>query len=121
MANMYCDREKQHAMSVKRAKEGILSNMEIETMCSTFRMLADPTRMKLVLALLKGNMCVYHLAEVSDSTVSGVSHQLRILRENKIVKAERLGKNMEYSIIDEHVRKIVQMAIKHLACGGDQE
>ncbi len=116
MANMYCNKEKAHAATVKRVKEGILSSSEVEKVCSVFRLLADPTRMKAVLALMKGEMCVYHLAEVTDSTVSGVSHQLRLLREKGIVKAERFGKNVEYSIIDEHVRKIVQTAIKHLSC-----
>lgn len=116
MANLYCDHEKEHEAAMQRAKEGILSTQDTEKMCAVFRMLADPTRLKIVFALLHGEMCVYHLAEMSDSTVSGVSHQLRVLRDNKIVKAKRYGKNVEYSIADEHVREIVELGIKHLAC-----
>ena len=72
--------------------------------------------MKIVLALLEGEMCVYHIAEVCDATVSGVSHQLRILRDNQVVKAKRYGKNVEYSIADEHVHEIIKMGIKHSTC-----
>ncbi len=117
MANIYWDKEKQHQLAAKRAKEGILSTVDVDKLCGIFRMLADRTRMKIVLALMKGNMCVYHLAEVADGTVSGVSHQLRVLRDNDVVKCERFGQNVEYSIADEHVRKIVNTAIKHLTCG----
>ncbi len=115
----YCDREPAHEQAAARAKEGMLYPEALEKACAVFRMLSEPTRMKVVLALMQGNMCVYHLAEVTDSTVSGVSHQLRLLKDNGVVKAERLGRNMEYSIADDHVRKIVDMAIKHLACGGE--
>ncbi len=116
MTNLYCDKEREHEKAAKRAKEGVLASLDVEKLCAVFRMLADPTRMKIVLALMKGNMCVYHLAEVADGTVSGVSHQLRILRDSNVVKAERQGKNMEYSIADEHVQKIIKTAIQHLHC-----
>lgn len=116
MANMYCSHEREHEAAAQRAKENILAGGDVEKICVVFRMLADPTRMKIVLALMQGEMCVYHLAEVADGTVSSVSHQLRVLRDNKIVKAKRYGKNVEYSIADEHVRKIVKMGIEHLTC-----
>lgn len=114
--NIYCEHEKEHELSAQRAKEGILLTADVEKICRIFRMLSDPTRMKIVLALLEGEMCVYHLAEVCDATVSGVSHQLRILRDNGVVKAKRFGKNVEYSIADKHVHKIVEMGIKHSTC-----
>ncbi len=119
MEKIYCDREKEHALAAQRAKEGILSSREIDKACGVFRVLAEPTRMKIVLALMKGEMCVYHLAEVAESTVSGVSHQLRVLRENNVVKCKRYGKNVEYSIADGHIQKMVGMALEHLACGGE--
>lgn len=121
MANMYCEHEKEHLQAVARAKEHIFAGSDVEKICVVFRMLADPTRMKIVLALMQGEMCVYHLAEVANGTVSGVSHQLRVLRDNKIVKAKRFGKNVEYSIADNHVREIVKMGIEHLACSLGEE
>lgn len=117
MPNMYCDHQKEHEAAVQRAKENILAVSDVEKICAVFRVLADPTRMGVLTALMQGEMCVYHLAEVTDSTVSSISHHLRILRDNNIVKAKRYGKNVEYSIADEHIHKIVRMGIDHLTCG----
>lgn len=116
MEKMYCDKEKEHALAVQRAKEEVLSPKEVAVICSVFHILGDPTRMKIVLALMQGGMCVYHLAEVTEISVSGVSHQLRFLREKNIVKAKRFGKNVEYSLADSHIQKMVEMGLEHLAC-----
>ncbi len=119
MIGMYCEREKEHLLSAQRAKEGVLAHNDVEKMCKIFCVLADATRLKIVLALMKGDMCVYHLTDVCDGTESGISHQLRILRDNSIVRARRLGKNVEYSIADNHVREMVDLAIEHLKCVED--
>ena len=111
-----CGHEQMHAVTAQRAKEHILGDEETQIISSTFRALADPTRIKIVLALLEGDMCVYHLTEVCDGTQSGVSHQLRILRDQNIVKAKRIGQTVEYSLADEHVRKLLEISIEHLAC-----
>ena len=118
MGNMYLEREMAHQASAQRAKEGVLSSFEVEKMCKIFQVLSEPCRLKIVLALMKGEMCVYHLAEVCDATVSGVSHQLRMMRDNGIVRAKRFGKNVEYSIADGHVYEMVAMALEHLKCEG---
>ncbi len=107
-----------HEEAVLRAKESRLNEGEMERICGVFRMLAEPSRMKIVLALMQGQMCVYHLAEVAEGSVSAVSHQLKLLREQKIVKTTRLGKHIEYAIADGHVQKMVQMALEHLTCEG---
>ncbi len=112
----HCDHEKEHLVAAKRAKEGILSDSDIAKVSKIFSLLSEPGRLKIVLALMSGELCVYHLTEVCGGTVSGVSHQLRNLRDNGIVKAKRLGKNVEYSIADDHVREIVQTALAHLHC-----
>ena len=119
MGNMYCEHEKEHLASAQRAKEGILAGSDVEKMCKIFHVLSEPSRLKIVLALIHGEMCVYHLTEVCDGTVSGISHQLRIMRDNGIVRARRFGKNVEYSIADGHVREMVELAIQHLSCKGE--
>ena len=116
MADMCMEREMAHQASVQRASEGVLSSIEVGKMCKVFHVLSEPSRLKIVLALMKGEMCVYHLAEVCDATVSCVSHQLRIMRDNGIVRAKRFGKNVEYSIADDHVYEMVAMALEHLKC-----
>ena len=116
MGNIYCDHEKEHLLAAQRAKEGILASADVEKISKLFQMLSDPGRLKIVLALMDGELCVYHLTEVCGGSASAVSHQLRLLRDNGIVRAKRMGKNVEYSIADEHVREIVEMGVAHLQC-----
>ena len=100
-------------------KEHTYSQDEVEEVCGIFRLLSEPTRIKIVLALLQGDMCVHHLTKACGGTQSAISHQLRILRDNKIVKAKRLGQSVEYSLADEHVQSIVEMGLAHLHCKGE--
>jgi len=111
-----CFNSQIHEKTVERIKEDVLSNSDAEKIAKIFQTLSDSGRLKIVLALLKGDMCVYHLTEVCNATQSNVSHHLRVLRDNKIVKAKRMGQNMEYSIADEHIREIVEKGIAHLGC-----
>ena len=112
-----CIFENEHKSLVERVKESALSQTDLEKICKIFHLLSEPSRMKIVLTLMQGEMCVLHLSEVCEgSTVSGISHQLRILKDNGILKARRLGKNVEYSIIDEHVCEIVKLGLTHLRC-----
>ena len=115
-----CEREKEHGLVVQRVKEDILTSSDVEKIAKIFHVLSDASRLKIVMALLKGDMCVYHLTEVCDATQSAVSHQLRILRDNNVVKAKRLGKEVEYSIADEHIREIVEMGKAHLTCDAEK-
>ena len=121
MGEIYCDREKDHQASARRAKEGVLSSSDVEKICKTFQLLSDPGRLKIVLALMQGEMCVYHLVEACGGTQSGISHQLRILRDNGIVRCKRMGKHIEYAIADEHVYEIVNTGRRHLQCSVEVE
>lgn len=112
---MICKEEK-HSAAAQRAKEHVLALSEVEEMCIVYKMLSEPTRLRIMLALMQGELCVYHIAEACDATVSAISHQLRVLKDNRIVKAKRFGKNVEYSIVDDHVRKILEIGIEHLHC-----
>jgi len=111
-----CKHEQQHEEIVLRAREKVLSMEKTEEMCSIFRMLGEPSRMKIVFALLEGEMCVYHIVEACGGGQSAVSHQLRVLKDNKIVKSRREGQNVLYSIADDHVREIVKIGEVHIRC-----
>lgn len=113
-----CIHPSEHTRAAEKIKtQGLgYTQAEVEQVCTVFRMLSEPTRMRLVLALKESDLCVYHLTEACGSTQSAVSHQLRVLRDNKIVKAKRVGQSVEYSIADDHVKKIVEMALAHLGC-----
>ena len=90
-----------------------------ERICDVFRMLSEPSRLKIVVALLDGELCVYHILEAVGGTQSAVSHQLRVLKDNRVVRARRAGQNVYYSLADEHVCQIVRMGLQHGACGGE--
>ena len=72
------------------------------------------TCMELIWALEEAELCVNDLAVLLNMTKSAVSHQLKILRTAKLVKAEKQGKNVYYSLIDEHVKVILEMALDHV-------
>lgn len=116
-----CEHEKEHLLAMQRVGEDVLSKNDVEKISRIFHVLSDPNRLSIVLALMKGEMCVYHLTEVCNATQSSVSHQLRILRDNNVVHAKRLGQNVEYSLADAHIREIVELGKAHLLCGADEE
>ena len=111
-----CEQSLLHEKRLKDIKEEMPSEEKIERMCNAFRMLGEPSRLKIVMALSKGEMCVYHLVECCGGTQSGTSHQLRILKDNRLVKARREGQNVLYSIADEHVLEMLCLGREHAEC-----
>ncbi|MCF6246132.1 MAG: metalloregulator ArsR/SmtB family transcription factor [Desulfobacula sp.] len=86
----------------------------ISSMADIFKALSDPTRLKIVLALLKQEHCVCDIAVICNQTDSATSHQLRILRTQKIVRNRRDGKIMYYTIDDDHVAALINMSLTHV-------
>jgi ArsR family transcriptional regulator, lead/cadmium/zinc/bismuth-responsive transcriptional repressor len=85
----------------------------LASMAETFQVLGDPTRLKIVLALTRGRLCVGDIAIVVGISESGVSHQLRVLRDRRIVRAERAGQRTYYSVDDEHLAALFREADFH--------
>jgi len=83
-------------------------------MVDIFKALGDPSRLKIVLALLNQEHCVCDIAVICGQTDSAISHQLRILRTMKIVKNRREGKIIYYSIDDDHVISLIHMSLDHV-------
>lgn len=79
-----------------------------------FKVFGDSTRIKILYALFETELCVYDIARLLNMTQSSVSHQLRILKNSKLVKFRREGKSIFYSLDDEHVRKIISMGMEHI-------
>ena len=79
-----------------------------------FKLFGDPTRLRILLALDGGEMCVCDLAEATGMTKSAVSHQLSALRAGHLVSFRREGKNVYYTLADDHVRIIIEYAVEHL-------
>ena len=108
--------ERQDCCDVSKLDSG--TEMEIARACDVFRMLSEPSRLKIVFALLGGELCVYHILLAVGGTQSALSHQLRILKDNRVLRARRDGQNVYYSLADEHVKQIVEMGLQHGECGG---
>lgn len=79
-----------------------------------FKVFGDSTRIRIICALFEAEMCVYDLAVCLDMTHSAISHQLRILKQAKLVKFRRDGKMMYYSLDDDHVKQIFDAGYKHI-------
>ena len=91
-----------------------LNNDTINTIAELFKIFGDFTRCKLVASLFKSNQTVSALSKELEMSTSAISHSLRILRQAKIVKTKRDGKEIIYSLNDEHIFKIFEMAKEHV-------
>ncbi len=80
-----------------------------------FKVFGDSTRIKILYALFEEELCVYDIARLLNLSQSSVSHQLRILKNSKLVKFRRDGKSMFYSLDDDHVREIISMGMEHIS------
>jgi len=82
-----------------------------------FKGFADPTRVHILCLLMtEEEMCVTDIAERTEVSQSAISHQLRLLKQMHLTKARREGKNMHYSLADDHVKTILQMGLEHALC-----
>lgn len=87
---------------------------QLSAMSVFFKALSDETRLKILFTLLESGKCVMHISEHVGMSQSAVSHQLALLRRCDLVKVSRNGKNQVYSISDEHVRLVMDMAHLHI-------
>jgi ArsR family transcriptional regulator, lead/cadmium/zinc/bismuth-responsive transcriptional repressor len=99
---------------VKETVKTIPRQEDIGQIADIFKALSDPSRLKIVLALLNQEHCVCDIAVICNQTESAISHQLRILRALKIVKYRREGKIIYYSLDDDHVISLIHMSLKHV-------
>lgn len=113
---MECNHEQEHELSAKRAKENMPTSENIEKLSAQFKAISEPSRLKILLALREGEMCVYHIVEAVGGNQSAVSHQLRILRDKRIIKARRDGQNIVYGLADAHVLAVLELALAHIGC-----
>lgn len=98
-------------MSTSRHKsEAMLAGMS-----TFFKVMGDPTRLRILVELLEGSLCVNHICERVGMSQSAVSHQLAILRRADLVRVTRKGKSVVYAISDEHVRLMLDMALLHVS------
>ena len=85
------------------------------SLADLYRVFGDGTRLKILCALLEKEKCVCDLAAEIGASVSAVSHQLRILKQAKLVRFHRQGKTMQYALADDHVRTIIGQGMEHIS------
>ncbi len=108
-----CDVRVIHLDRVARAREHQVPGPDLARLSGLFKALGDPTRLRLLMALRSGEMCVCDLAAALEMTESAISHQLRILRERSLVRPRREGQVVYYALDDEHVTQLLEMGLTH--------
>lgn len=94
--------------------EQLISEDDIVDISEIFKLLGDPTRMRIVAALRIRELCVGDISALMEISMSGVSHQLRLLKKSRIVKTRREGKMVYYALDDEHIEELLDVALSHL-------
>ena len=103
-----------HLDRVARAREEAIPVQDLERLALIYKALGDPTRLKMAMALKKGEMCVCDLAALLNLSESATSHQMRRLKDLALVKSRRDGQILYYSLDDHHVEELIQVGLHHL-------
>jgi len=103
------------AGSVRAARTAMPSDQMVRALAETFGALSDPTRVRIISTLAVQELCVFDLAHLLGLTGSAVSHQLRLLRGQRLVKYRKQGKVAYYSLDDDHIRNLMAECIKHVS------
>lgn len=108
-----CDARVIHLDRVVRAKQQEIATEQLIRLSLLFKALNDPTRLRLVMALRDQEMCVCDLAAALSMSESAISHQLRRLREQSLVRTRRAGQVVYYALDDEHVASLLEVGLAH--------
>ena len=111
---MCCDSVEVHEDLLKIVNETMPAETELYDLAELFKVFGDSTRIRILFVLFEAEVCVCDLAQALNMTQSAISHQLRILKQNKLVKNRREGKSIFYSLADEHVRAIIAQGREHI-------
>ena len=109
-----CDCNIIHEDIVNKVLEKIPKDITFSQLAKLFKLIGDTTRCKILFALDQDEMCVCDLANVLNMTKSSVSHQLATLRESGIVKCRRSGKEVYYTLDDDHIVKLFEIGLEHI-------
>ena len=110
-----CDTVMTHECTIQKVKENMPAEDTLKELAEFYKVFGDATRIRILCVLLEGEVCVCDLAELLDMTQSAISHQLRVLKQMKLVKNRREGKTVYYSLADGHIQTIISQGMEHIA------
>lgn len=119
-----CDREKQsekrtfiyaHDDLVEKVYDNMPDEEILYDLAELYKVFGDSTRIKILYVLLESEMCVYDIARLLNMTQSAISHQLKVLKQSKLVRYRREGKTVFYALSDDHVRTIIDQGMEHIS------
>ncbi len=109
-----CDCAAIHEDTLMYVKNTIVPSESLDSMSRLFKIFGDSTRIHILSALNCHEMCVCDISVLLNMTKSAVSHQLKVLRDSNLIKFQRKGKHVYYSLADDHVREILDVALEHI-------
>lgn len=109
-----CEETRVHEDLLKLVNETMPEENELYDLAELFKVFGDSTRIRILYVLFEAEVCVCDLAAALNMTQSAISHQLKILKQNKLVKSRREGKSIFYSLADNHVKTIIAQGVEHI-------
>lgn len=112
--DLCCEAHELHRELLEIVNKTMPEETELYDLAELFKIFGDSTRIRILFVLFEAEVCVCDLAQVLNMTQSAVSHQLKILKQNKLVNSRREGKSIFYSLADDHVRTIIAQGQEHI-------
>lgn len=109
-----CEEVCVHADLLKKVNAEMPEEDKLYDLAELFKVFGDSTRIRILYVLFEAEVCVCDIAECLNMTQSAISHQLKLLKQSKLIKARRDGKQVFYSLADDHVRTIIGMGLEHV-------
>jgi len=109
-----CEVNEPHSDIIERVRAQMPPVEKLYDLSELFKIFGDSTRIRILYALFEEEMCVCDIAQLLGMTQSAISHQLRLLKQSKLVKNRRDGKTIYYSLADDHVRMVINQGMDHI-------
>lgn len=109
-----CEYQYVHEEVVNKVKREMPEDETLYDLAELFKVFGDSTRVKILYALFEAELCVCDIAQLLRITQTAASHQLRVLKNSKLVKFRKEGKNVFYALADDHVRSIINQGLEHV-------
>lgn len=109
-----CEENCPHMAKIHEVEVHKIPREEMQNLSEMFKLFADETRLRIICSLLNTELCVCDLCEILNLNQSAVSHQLQLLRSSRLVKYRKEGKQVFYSLKDEHIETIIKVAMSHM-------